>query len=362
MFTQPFLQPGEAFPRLPETEEFHALLGATGIKLEAGVDTLQQATDHAIHVWIDEACSSVPNSKTPCEEVPQYPALQSAGLINAIRPSRDFYDHGVVDGGSKPVYDLRLGALDTELQAGLDIPEITIFGGQRLRFAKDDQGGVLEAIAQDVISENNPWAQEWIERQLNRTWTPSNPWDRPFATEHEVAMLALMQRYGDRLEHLKTEWRGVTMVKPQNSIPPAPIQAELFALDDKVIRVLNGQAVTRQLRGYVFPPEESRPTALSCFYEWHQLAKPEQDASVLLTTHNPNIYRSWLDLTLGLQALNRTDIRLEGSGAAIEPGRSYGYVLGALGRLLVNFYNNANGTHNLYPTDVTKQPVAASKA
>lgn len=335
MFSNPVLTAGERFPTFPETVA-HAIT-ELGVELYSSESILSQAAGYSLRSWL--AADGAAVAADPEKEAHDREVLRSMGLVDAIAPSRDSYDYGLLDGGSKPVYDWRLGHMAQLLDDGLALRHITVFSGQRLRFPYDDHAKSLEVCAAGAYNDADEWGKRWLETELQKSSGPEARWDRAFATEHEIAILALLQKFGKNLRHTGTRLRqNVTSVHPD--IPASPVQYEDFSVGEVGLHVLNGRAVIREFRRQLLPAEEARPTGRSCFYEWVSTVAPERNASALLLTHNPNIYRTWLDFLLGAQAIDRGDLVLEGAGASVEPGRSNLYILRALGRLFVNFYNH----------------------
>jgi hypothetical protein len=82
--------------------------------------------------------------------------------------------------------------------------------------------------------------------------------------------------------------------------------------------------------------------------EWHIA-----ESSVLMLSHNPNIYRTWLDAVLGTIALKRTDLHVDGAGASIEADRSYNYVLRAIGSIFINYHSHLYGNDGSHLTRST---------
>lgn len=357
MFSSPQLQSGEVFPSFAnDSEPFQRIIGELGLNIDSSADILPQLAAYAIG-WIEDDLSTPhPVRSRPYHEVPAHKLLADAGLVHAIPPQKSKQDFVVIDGGSKAVYDYRLDYADELRQTqSLITSTLTVFGGQRLRFSADDKTGLLEDIAGDLITNTTRgWTHTWLQNELYKGRHP-NSWQRSFATEHEIAILALIQRYGDRLRHERTIRRD-NPIQLHESVPIPTVAAEEFSLDEELtVYALDAPAITREHAGRKHPIEQARPTGRSCFFEWEALIKPPMYSSVLLVSHNPNIYRSWLDLVLAAKEINRADLILEGAGPSIEPQRSFGYLLRGLGDILINFYNyQYEGGLNVPSADATR--------
>ncbi len=334
MFRTPLLTEGESFPEFKATSsESLALFRSLGISVGSPEDPLPSMTDHALEYWMIDTF----NGGGPIDDEMREAAKQ-LGLIDAILPTRERYDYILLDGGSKPVFSYRLDFLQTLKEGGLVSPSMVVFGGQRLRIEADDRPMTLEQSASNLPPLKDVWLSRWLETEMGKDTTDANPWTRPFATEHEIAVLALVERYGDGLLHSYTNLcKDPQSVGPE--VPATQVHSEVFSHEGTEVTVLNAPAVIREFRGRKLPVSQARPTARSCFYEWAIPTEPSREASTLLVTHNPNIYRSWLDLLMGAWDIHRSDLQLEGVGAAIEPERQLSFLLKSLGRLLINFYN-----------------------
>jgi hypothetical protein len=325
MFTTPFLQPGERFPTLPlDTPNFRDLITELQVPLHPGHDVLPQLVAQARGLWLNwGAAAGEPGQMLPYAQAKQYGLLETVGLIHGIEPHRNYYDHVLVDGGSKRVFDYRLDWLDQHVKQGIT-NDITIFAGQRLRFRMDDSTGRLEDIARELYPSCTGWARKFLATELAKDPYADNPWDRSFASEQEIATLTLIQRYGHQLIHTRTVKRK-DYKSEVSHIPDAKILAEEFQVGDVTMRVLYGKAVRRSYAGQT--PAVPRPTARSCFNEWLEMARPEHESTVLLVSHNPNIYRTWLDLMLG-----------------------FNYVLRGLGSIFINYHSHIYGNDGSHLT------------
>jgi hypothetical protein len=344
MFAASRLHGGQVFPEFPaSSQEAIELFEILGARVDSDQDPLTQLTDFAMDHWVNMSVMNAPPTTDQQRE-----AARKLGLIDAIHPTGDTYDHILVDGGSKPVYDLRLNFLDTLLQKGVTTPSVVVFGGQRLRVSADDKDGSLEERAAAITGLTDPWIQQWLDTELSKDPSTRQRWQKPFATEHEIGLLSLIEQHGDRLQHVQTIPRkSQQSVCPE--IPAATVHSEVFQLEDISTVVLNAPAIVRGFRGQARPLDDARPTGRSCFREWFIANPPASGADTLLITQNPNAYRSWLDLLMELQQLDRPDIQIEAAAAAIEPDRSHAFVLHSLGRLLVTFYNQKYGYDGLAP-------------
>lgn len=340
MFSKPFLDEEDDIPTLPiRNKEFQMAVRAAIGKLP---DSLHDPTlylkNYALDNWLLlEDLKKVPGNSLSYNKTPEYQAFKAVGMTDRITPQRSTYDHVLIDGGVKPVLDYRLRYLDTLIKDGLKSDSITLFGGQKLRKPDDDSGGRLEECAQRLRSTAQPWLKDWLETELSKN--PNNPdkWQRPFATEHEIALFALLEWGGKELRHIKTGYRKISK-SIHKSIPLTGIAYEDFQYGHQSIRVLNALAIRRKFIERQLPLKESRPTGGSCFKEWLIYANPKPSASVLLITHNPDIYRSWLDIMIVAQESGRPDLLLEGAGDMVQSGTLYGEIIQSFGRVLVNFY------------------------
>lgn len=341
MFSNPQLRDGESFPDFSITDSrFQRIVGELGLEIDPSADALPQVAAYAIG-WVEDDLSKPhPARSRPYHEVPAHKLLADAGLVHTIPPRESKQDFVVTDGGSKLVYDYRLGYIEEHRRAGsLITPHLTVYGGQRLRLPADDKTGKLEDLAGQLLPNTVcNWTQAWLQNEL-RKGIPDNPWQRSFATEHEIAIMALIHKYGNRLRHESTILRD-NAAQLHESIPVPDVAAEEFSLDEEItVWALNAPAIIREHAGRKHPIDQARPTGRSCFFEWESLMKPPARSSVLLVSHNPNVYRSWLDLILAAKEVNRTDLQIAGAGPSIESHRSFGYLLRGLGDIIINFYN-----------------------
>jgi hypothetical protein len=341
MFSTPILHSGQTFPELSaESPEFREIIHELDIHLDLNKPALPQLAVYAVGWIAGEPAYAHPEHTLPYHQVAAHHRLADAGLVRKIPPPQFGPTKVVTDGGSTPVYDYRLDSIDKTISTGeIQTDHIGIFAGQRLRFAADDALGRLETIALELREKVEPWSRNWLDEQLRRCPTDPDIWQRPFASEHEVAIHSVIRRYGARLEHIKTISRP-NAVSIHPSIPAAPIATEVFGVDDREIYVLNAPAIYRQHAGHMQPVEKARPTGRSAFFEWMDVTQPAANSNVLLVSHNPNIYRSWLDLLLAAAERQRQDLRLAAAGPAIERHRSFGYLLRGLGNIVINMYNH----------------------
>jgi hypothetical protein len=246
----------------------------------------------------------------------------------------------VLDGGYSSFYRPRLGAVQRYIRSGLTTtPCVGVFGGQRLRQPGDNEEGHLETIAYKLSQSSiDPWFREWITQELAKKSSPVASWTQPFATEHEVGILSLLRYSRSRVEHIGTTYReGASSIHP--SIPVAHVASEEFVVDDVVYSVSNAPAIPREHAGHKHPLSEARPNGRSVFIEDITRADLPKGASVLFVSHNPVIYRSWLDMVLASREMGRGDLCLDGAGAAIEPNCAFSYAARAVADLVINHYN-----------------------
>ncbi len=343
MFTRPYIESGEGFPSPPfDSAEFTSLLDELQVPHGDSLHfDLSEVATYALENWMRN--SRDPQAAMPYEKHPLYDRFRNIGMTDAVLPRQKQYDYLLKDGGSRPVIAHRLEFTETMRQDGVDVRDMTVFGGQRLRMSRDDLGGTLESRAARLLLERlEPWSTDWLERELEKPSNDPNPWERPFATEHEIALLALHEQYKDRLVHTKE----VPVANPRASLPGLPkveTVAREFSVDDMVVRVLNAPALPRRFGGELLPASEARPTAASCFILWHKIVSPQYGAEVALGTHNPDIYRSWVDFVQVAAAIDRSDLRIEGIGAPMMPDARFGSVLTSLGKIVTTFQNRHDG-------------------
>jgi hypothetical protein len=339
-FNQAYGQVSEGFPVLPVSDqELAEVAVGLHVPIDSADGVLSAITKHAIERWLTEDSMYNPYNLQPYQQAPEHRHLGDIGLLGAVAPRRARYAHALVDGGSRPIFEYRLNDLDKRLQAGLFVSDVTLFAGQRVRMKRDDLHGSLEEVAHGVLDKTeSTWARRWIHSQLYRDGGAPDPWKRPFATEHEVAVLELLHRY-EGLEHSRTIERGA-YASAHEAIPTLDTMAEEFVLDGRAYRVLNAPAIIREFRGNRQPLTEARPTVASCFREWNAIVGPDERASVLFSTNNPEVYRSWLNVSTEAYRDGRADLYLEATGAAIGD-RTYGYLLRAFAKLMIDFQNHA---------------------
>jgi hypothetical protein len=343
MFTQPYLESGGAFPSpLFDGEEFTGILDELQVPRGDSLHLdLSEVATYALENWLRN--SRDPQASMSCREHPMYDRFRDIGMTDAVLPRQEQYDYLLKDGGSRPVIAHRLEFTETMRKDGVDIRDMTVFGGQRLRMPRDDLGGTLESrAAKLLLKQLEPWSTDWLESELEKSSNDPNPWERPFATEHEIALLALHELYRGRLTHTKE----VTVANPRASLPGLPLvetAAQQFSVDDMVVRVLNAPALPRRFGGKLLPPSEARPTAASCFILWHKIVSPHYGAEVALGTHNPDIYRSWVDFVQVAAAIDRSDLKIEGIGGPMMPDATFGSLLTSLGKIITTFQNRRDG-------------------
>lgn len=343
MFTNTRLKQGQSFPALPQHDpRWRELLEALEITVDPNQDLLPQLARYGVG-WVE----NLPQYRKAWHasniwRSPKLEALKNAGFVQEIAPVQANPDYVVVDGGSTHRYNYRLAFIeDMQQKSLLRSSTIVVFGGQSLRDSNKDNTLKLTAITNGLLAQAiDPWAKSWIAQELLKNPDNPDPWKRPFATEYELGLLCLLQRYGSKLHHLSHRKRlGATTI--HKSIPIPAMAATDFQLRDQRITLLNAAAKIREHVGRKKSLDQARPTGRSCFNEWLKLDNPPKDSSVLLITHAPNIYRSWFDLILCAAEAGRKDLRITAAGPQLEPTENVGDVLVGVGDLFINFYNLA---------------------
>jgi hypothetical protein len=343
MFFHPTLKAGESFPPLPcDDVRWQELMTALDVRIDTSPgkdDALTQYTRYGVG-WVERLPSYVrPEHAERVSTSHLGPLLRRAGLVDRIDPTQPEQDYALVDGGSMGRYDVRLNHLETLQQERLlSTPRVVVFGGQSLRSSSDSLEA-LEVRGRKLLGNTDNWGQTWLENELGKSDSSSDPWQRPFATERELGMLCLFGIYSKRLHHFRSRQQP-DAVSIHPSIPPAAIASDDFYLGNQIVTVLNAPARIREHAGRKLPISEARPNGRSCFAEWLRLHDPPEGSSVILVTHAPNIYRSWLDLVLRAAEAGRQDLRITAAGAALEEDKTVGDVLEGLGNLIINHYNH----------------------
>ncbi|SRR6266568_1116217 len=332
-------------------------LRTMGVPLDENTeDIIGAATNYALTVWL-------PAQESNNEEllsIEESAAIASLGMSGSVIPPLNTYDGALLDGGSLMAITHRLAFWDKLRDSGKLILELIMFSGQRLRDDADSAWEAPEELAKSLYPRVRPWARDWIEGQLALPEQAANPWLRSFATEHEIALLALLHRYKDHVE-LKSIIPVLEYDTIDKSIPVVLYHALVCQLDDVPVRVMNAPAVRRVYRDNRLPLSASRPTARSCLYEYARHTEfPEGKLHHLISiARSPNIYRTWLDLTLGIQKMNADSIlQLDAAGADARNPLTRQHARRALGLLLINLSNLKHGEdQDLVPPRVrTIQP------
>lgn len=344
MFSNPELQTGQDFPPLPyEDPKWQELTGRLAMRTDPASrdDILTEYTRYGIG-WVER----LPDYYDPFHDEPVNDAdigslLGEVGLVHEIDPKIPEQDFVLVDGGNSSRYDIRLTRVKAlQTASKLITPQVVVFGGQCPRSDRADSFDNLERRAEAVRGDLDSWAEGWLSGELSLSSLGDDRWLRSFATERELALLSLLKLHGRQLRHIESIPRpNAAEVRIDPSIPLASIAANVFTLDDQTITVLNAPARWREHAGRKLPVEEARPNGRSCFKEWLDLHEPPEGSRVILMTHQPNIYRSWLDIILKAREEGRSDLRITAAGARLESEATVGDVLEGLGNLIVNNYN-----------------------
>ena len=356
MFSDPQLRAGQEFPPLPhDNPEWQKFTGGLNIQIDptSPDDILTQYTRYGVG-WVERLPDYHDAFHDELVSNSQFATLLAkAGLVNAIKPKSPEYDYALVDGGNSNRYDIRLANAEKLRAIGeLAVPHLVVFGGQCPRTDTVDSLDVLLRRVQTLNGNIDDWGKKWIKDELSTLGPRNNKWLRPFATERELALLSLFKLHGARLKHLKVTPRpDAANVRIHPGIPLASIAADVFTLDHQTVTVLNAPARWREHAGRKLPVEEARPNGRSCFKEWLMLHRPPRGSRVILLTHQPNIYRSWLDIIIKAKEEGRTDLRVTAAGASLERDATVGDVLEGLGNLIINHYNmHKEGGVDIPPT------------
>lgn len=338
MFTKPHHSPHNQLPILDQ-DAFYDTFKDIGIPLEAD-RVLDSAAEYALNHWLHELNAIDPSlAEESYKDAASVETFASIGLINEVPPKSDQYMHALVDGGIKKVYDHRLSYLEDMQNQGISFGEVVLFGGQRFRKPQDDEAGRLEQIAQEALPRLNSWGRDWVTAELAKENSHA-PFKGSFATEHHVGVLALLDRYGDRLEHYGTQQRPEA-VSLHPKLPAVTTQYELFEVGGQVFKVLDSPAIIRRYLGAELPLQNARPTGSSCYNDWEAQLPESYQASALLITSNPHTYRSWHDILLGKPPTTK-QIRLDAAGAPIEQSLSHMDLLWEFGRLIISLKRAAD--------------------
>lgn len=344
MFSDPQLAKGQEFPPLPfEDPEWQQLTKSLNAHIDPASldDKLTQYTRYAVG-WVEhlpDYHDAFHDEHMRDSEL--FTLLSRAGLLSAIDPKTPQHDYALVDGGNSNRYDIRLAhAQRLQGDGKLVVPHLVVFGGQCPRTDRFDNLDALVRRAQNVDGKLDTWATKWIKDELQRDDVRDDIWSRPFATERELAFLSLLTLYKGQLRHVTTIPRpDAASVRIHPSIPVASTAADVFMLGDQTITVLNAPARWREHAGRKLPVEQARPNGRSCFKEWLALHRPPKGSRVILLTHQPNIYRSWLDIIIKAKEEGRSDLCITAAGAPLESEATVGDVLEGLGNLIINNYN-----------------------
>jgi hypothetical protein len=339
MFTEPRYMPNDALP-VVDSGALYDLFKDMGVHLDEQ-DIFASAADHVMHHYMPEiAPVDTTRINGLHQDAQEFSTLKAVGLIDAIPPQADSYTHALVDGGIKKVYDYRLTHLDQLLDRGISFDEVVIFGGQRFRKPQDDTHGRLEQRAQELRPQLNTWGKQWIDNELAKQDT-DRPFRGSFASEHQVGILALLDKYKDRLEYCGAQKR-VEPLQLHPDLPTVETHFETFATRGLLFKVLDSPAIIRRYLGVSLPIANARPTGSSCFKDWEMQVPPHSTASALLVTNNPHTYRSWHDILLDWSPDPTKHISLEATGAATEHDLPQLDLLWEFGRLVVSLKRAAD--------------------
>lgn len=345
MFDEPQLRAGEVFPHLPYDDPvWIALMKHLKVQINPACpdDRLTQFTRYGVG-WVER----LPDYHDDLHDVRVTNShlrrlLSVAGLVHEIDPKTPEHDYALVDGGNSIRYDIRLAKAKQLCSTGkLVAPHLVVFGGQCPRNNVVDGIDSLKLRVEASIDGFDSWARSWAADELSRTHSEDEKWLRPFPTERELAILSLYNLHRRGLQYAHAVPRlNAAEVRIHHSIPLASTAANVFTLnEEQLVTVLNAPARWREHAGRKLPVEEARPNGRSCFKEWLALHQPPGGSRVILLTHQPNIFRSWLDLIIKAAEEGRQDLRITAAGARLEAEATVGDVLEGLGNLIINNYN-----------------------
>ncbi|MEU3873165.1 MULTISPECIES: hypothetical protein [Streptomyces] len=210
---------------------------------------------------------------------------------------------------------------------GCRLGPVTLWCGQRLREERD--GSLEDILGRLAAADPQLLRHPWVRAELARDPQDGNRWERPFATEYELAIAAALIVFGPAL--VSTARHPATGPATVAGIPPRTVLWErLSTAEGLELTVLNAAARHR-------PQGPPRHTTASCAEEWLAHLPPATGTHVLVVTGNPHTERTLGDITRVARAAGRGDLSLHpaGNGAPERPWRLE-LCLGEVARLLYN--------------------------
>ncbi|MEW2581321.1 hypothetical protein [Streptomyces syringium] len=210
---------------------------------------------------------------------------------------------------------------------GCRLGPVTLWCGQRLREERD---GSLEDIHSRLTTADPQLLHHpWVRAELARDPQDGNQWERPFATEYELAIATALIVFGPALA--LAAHQPATGPAPVAGIPRRTVQWQrLRTVEGLELTVLNAAARHR-------PQGPPRHTTSSCAEEWLAHLSPGNGADVLVVSGNPHTERTLGDIARVARQAGRDDLTLHpaGNGAPKWPWRLE-LCLGEIARLLHN--------------------------
>jgi hypothetical protein len=276
--------------------------------------------DYTQQKWVgnEHGASQEKDSFEPYQESSARELFPHLGLAQEIVPPKGEYEQVHIIGGFMRVNRERIGFVKRLLETQHVLSENIVFwAGQRMRDSRDDKFINLDAITAGAEGE------QWIQTELAKS--EEHSWKGRFATETELARLALLEHYPS------ASLRGMVKdmdPKTATGVPGHSIRAYLYDIQGAEFTVLNARAVDRK--------GGPRHTTASCAEEWLNITPPSLGAKVLLISGNPHTKRTDQDVREILNQRARCDIEMTSCGPAANPNATTQLYLGEIGRLLHN--------------------------
>ncbi|WKU48709.1 hypothetical protein Q3V23_34150 [Streptomyces sp. VNUA116] len=266
---------------------------------------------------------------TPAQRGRALSLVGGMGLLEAVRPEAGaVFGETVLVAGLWTANEGRLRLVRRlREEHGCRLGPVTLWCGQRLREERD--GSLEDILGRLAAADPRLPHHPWVRAELARDPQDGNRWERPFATEYELAIAAALTVFGPDLaltaRHPATGPATVAGV-PRRTV----LWQQLVTADGPELTVLNAAARHR-------PQGPPRHTTAGCAEEWLAHLPPAAGARVLVVSGNPHTERTLGDIARVTRAAGRDDLSLHpaGNGAPERPWRLE-LCLGEVARLLHN--------------------------
>ncbi|MBD0746750.1 hypothetical protein BG418_34555 [Streptomyces sp. CBMA152] len=292
-------------------------------------DGAEQLAAAAARHWLGPEHGRTIISCTPAQRARALELVGEVGLLEATWPQAGTaFDETDIVAGLWSANEGRLRLVRRlHDEHGCRTGPVKLWCGQRVREERD--GSVDDILGRLAAADPRLLRHPWVRAELTRDPLDRDPWQRPFATEYELAIAAALTVFGPGLT--LTDRRLATGPATLSGIPRRTVLwQELRTADGLALTVLNAAARHR-------PQGPPRHTTASCAEEWLAHLPPAVGARVLIISGNPHTERTLGDIARVARCAGRDDVILQaaGNGAPDRPWRLE-LCLGEIARLLHN--------------------------